>query len=88
MCGSDDPNGRSMSAPVDHPLEPFVECEVTYTLLVGGQLLVVEHVPACVNLETGEEFFAPETVERLHEVVRQRSKPARVIETPVYDFAA
>ena len=45
--------------------EPLVERRVTYTLEVNGELIVIENVPARVNLETGEQLFSPDTVERL-----------------------
>jgi hypothetical protein len=40
-----------------------------------------------VCLETGERFFAPETVERLQQTVWEGRRPQRVIETPVFEFA-
>ena len=67
--------------------ETMVERKVTYTVEVEGKLMVVENVPARVCLETGEQFFSPETVERLQQMVWERRKPARVIEVPVYEFA-
>lgn len=70
------------------PPETIVDRRVTYTLLVNGRLVLVENVPARVCLETGEEFFSPETVERLQRAAWGAVKPDRVIETPVYDFAA
>jgi hypothetical protein len=66
--------------------ESFVEKRVNYFLEVDGQLLVIENVPARVSLETGEQLFSPETVERLQQLVWQRKKPARVIKTPVYEY--
>lgn len=39
-------------------------------------------------VETGERFFAPETVERLQEIIWENKRPKRVIETPVFDFAS
>ena len=42
----------------------LVERRVTYTLEHNGQFYVVENVPARVNEETGEQLFAPATVER------------------------
>ena len=67
--------------------ETMVDATVTYTLERGGKLVVVEHVPARVCVETGEQFFAPETVERLQLLVNGEKQPARVIETPVYEYA-
>jgi hypothetical protein len=59
---------------------------VTYTLEHEGRFYLVEHVPARVNEETGEQYFSPATVERLHETILGKQKPDRVIETPVYDY--
>jgi len=64
-----------------------VEQKVTYTLEVNGRLIVVENVPARVNLETGEQLFSPETVERLQRLIWQQSKPKRVLQVPVYEYA-
>ncbi|PYQ55550.1 MAG: hypothetical protein DMF53_27865 [Acidobacteria bacterium] len=55
---------------------------------MNGRLFVVENVPARVDLETGEQFFSPETVERLQEIIRGQEKPIRFLETPVFDYAA
>ena len=60
---------------------------VTYTLEFDGKFYVIENVPARVCLETGEQFFAPETVEKLQETIWEHKKPKRVIETPVFEFA-
>ncbi len=67
--------------------ETMVDQKVTYTLELGGKIIVVENVPARVCLETGERFFSPETVERLQELAWEQKKPARVIEVPVFEFA-
>ena len=68
--------------------ERLVDCLVTYALEVEGRFVVIEHVPARVNEETGERFFAPETVERLQQIVWEGPKPSRTIQTPVFEFAA
>ena len=68
--------------------ETFDERLVTYTQEVDGRFIVVEHVPARVSRDTGEQLFSPETVNRLQAIIRSRLKPVRVIETPVYEFAA
>ncbi len=67
--------------------ETMVERKVTYTVEVEGKLIVIENVPARVCLETGEQFFSPETVERLQKMVWELRKPTRMIEVPVYEFA-
>ena len=68
--------------------ENLVEQAVTYTLEMNGRLFVIENVPARVDTETGEQFFAPETVDRLREIIKGDEKPVRVIEAPVFDYAA
>ena len=67
--------------------EKLVERKVTYTLDMNGQLIVVENVPARVNVETGEQLFSPDTVERLQKMTWQQSKPKRMIQVPVYEYA-
>jgi len=67
--------------------EPLVEQKVTYTLEVNGKLIVIENVPARVNLETGEQLFSPETVEHLQKLIWQQSKPKRVLQAYVYEYA-
>ncbi len=67
--------------------EKLVKKEVTYTLLKDEQFFIVENVPARVDVETGEEFFSPKTVEHLHKIILEQDKPVRTIKTPVYNFA-
>ena len=67
--------------------ETIVNTTVTYTLEHDGRLILVEHVPARVCVETGEQFFAPNTVEHLQSLINSEKQPARMIETPVYDYA-
>jgi hypothetical protein len=61
---------------------------VLYTLIKDGELIVVENVPARVDPETGEQLFSPQTVERLQNIIWERRRPARVIQTLVYEFAS
>ncbi len=68
--------------------ENLVEQAVTYTLEMNGRLFVIENVPARVDTDTGEQFFAPETVDRLREIIKGGEKPVRVIEAPVFDYVA
>ena len=68
------------------PKESFVEQQVTYTLEVRGRFFIIEHVPARVCAETGEQLFSPETVERLQRTIWGRKQPNRILATPVYEF--
>lgn len=66
--------------------ETLVDKKVTYYLEFNGRLFVIENVPARVNLETGENHFSPETVERLQRIVHEQRSRVRSIQTPVYEF--
>lgn len=68
--------------------ETLVEKKVTYTLELNSKFFLIENVPARVNEETGEQFFSPSTVERLQQIILDGKNPDRVIETPVYNYAA
>ena len=68
--------------------ETMSDARVTYTIEVDGRVVVIENVPARVCAETGERFFAPDTVERIHEIIRGGQKPVRTVQTPVYKFVA
>lgn len=67
--------------------ETLVDQQVTYILEIDGRFIVIENVPARVCKETGEQYFSPETVERLQKTIWKQKEPARMIETPVYEFA-
>ncbi|MDQ3004940.1 MAG: YgiT-type zinc finger protein [Chloroflexota bacterium] len=66
-----------------YPKETFVPEKVTYTIEVDGQLTVIEHVPARVCLETGEQLFSAE----IQQLIFSKRKPTRVMEVPVFEFA-
>lgn len=67
--------------------ESLEERSVTYTLVVNGQLHIVENVPARVNPDTGEQLFAPATVEQLQRLIWEHKQPARIMQVPVYEYA-
>ena len=67
--------------------ETFTDELVTYTLEVEGRLVVVENVPARVCQETGEQLFAPDTVEHVYQLVLGQAPPKRIVQTPVYEYA-
>ena len=69
-----------------YPKETFVHEKVTYTIEVDGQLTVIEHVPARVSVETGEQLFSAETVERIQKLILNKQKPTRMMEVPVFEF--
>jgi hypothetical protein len=62
------------------------ECAL-YTLEKDGKFYIIENVPARVSEETGEQFFAPSTVDRLQKIILTDGKPKKTIETPIFEFA-
>ncbi len=80
--------GENRMSDYEGERETLVEMSVTYSIEVNGRFVIIEDVPARVNVETGERFFSPETVECLQQAVWERCQPVRTIETPVYDYAA
>ncbi len=67
--------------------ELMKESKVTYTLEMDGKFFIIENVPARISEESGEQFFSPETVERLQQTIWGREKPKKMVETPVYEFS-
>lgn len=67
--------------------ETMVRTEITYTLECDGKFFIIEHVPARVCKETGEQFFSPETVEHIQSLIKGRKKPVKMVKTPVYEYA-
>ena len=67
--------------------ETMIETTVTYSLEHDGKFYIIEHVPARVCRETGEQFFAPETVEHIQQTIRSNKNPVRTVETPVFEYA-
>ena len=55
------------------------EEKVTYTLETDGMFYIIEIVPARVSEETGEQFFPPETVERLQNTIWGHKKPKKTV---------
>ena len=59
--------------------ENLVEKKVTYTLLKDDKFYIIEGVPARVNIETGEQLFSPNTVEKLQQIIwEQKARCARL----------
>jgi len=68
--------------------EQFIEKEIAYILETEDGIVIVENVPARVSVQTGERLFAPAVVEQLQALIWNRNQPKRVVQTPVYEFAA
>ena len=68
--------------------ESFAAARVTYTVELDGRLIVIENVPARVSMQTGEQFFAPETVEQIERIVHGGRASARTVPATIFEFAA
>lgn len=60
--------------------------KVTYILEMEGKVYIIENVPAWIDLDTGERYFSPETVDHLQKMIWGPSKPIRTVEIPVYEY--
>ena len=63
----------------------------TYTQEVHGHIAVITEVPVLACVQCGEQYFSPETVDRLHELIALGAAggpPQKTIEVPVYSFSA
>ena len=67
--------------------EKLIEQKVTYSLFKDDQFYIIENVPARVNPETGEQFFSPDTVEKIQQIILGHPKPFRMVQTPVFEFS-
>lgn len=55
--------------------ETLIDQKVTYTLDMDGNLFIIKNVTARVNLETGEQFFASDTVDHFQQIVWKGQQP-------------
>jgi len=67
--------------------ETFIEQHVTHTSEFEGKFIVVENVPVRVCGNRGT-FFSPKTVGQLQRAIWGQKDPVRILETPVFEFAA
>ena len=54
---------------------------------VGGDTMLVEHVPAQVCDRCGETAFDRDTVEKVRRIVQEHSQPTRRVEVEAFAFA-
>ena len=70
----------------ESPDEEFIQQYFTYRLQGVGRFVVVENVPARVSLRTGERFFSPDTVERLHKLCGNKRFPCVLSKLPSFNI--
>jgi YgiT-type zinc finger domain-containing protein len=61
----------------------MVERNVTLDLRCGGELMVIEEVPAIVCENCGEQVFTPDVTRQVQALAQQSQKAARTIVVPV-----
>jgi hypothetical protein len=67
--------------------ENLIDQKVTYSIFKDGKFYIIENVPARVNPETGEQFFSPNTVDKIQKIILGHPKPLKTISTPVFEFS-
>ncbi|CAN5455290.1 hypothetical protein BH23BAC3_BH23BAC3_24350 [soil metagenome] len=60
---------------------------VTNSIEPDGKFYIVVNVPARVNEETGEQYFAPNTMEKLQQKIRGNARPKKNVETTAIDYS-
>lgn len=53
---------------------------------IGGKFYLVEHIPATVCSNCGEEVFSRETTERIRLMLHGENKPVRSISLDVFSY--
>jgi len=61
---------------------------VTFSHEEEGKYFLVENVPAEVCERCGEKTYSPEVTDGLLKFAKERFRPVRKVEVPVFDFAA
>jgi YgiT-type zinc finger domain-containing protein len=65
-----------------------VKRRVAFTYEEDNKYSIIEHVPAEVCIKCGEKIYSPEVTDEILRFAREKVKPVRKIEVPVYDFVA
>ena len=63
----------------------YEERQIIHTVRHGGQVIVLDHVPAEVCSVCGDVLLKPETVRRIEALLQATVPPARTV--PLYEFA-
>ena len=62
--------------------------QVTFSYEDSDKYILVENVPAEVCTRCGEKTYSPEITDEILKFAKNKFKPVKTIEVPVYDFAA
>ena len=59
--------------------------QIVHTVRYGGQVMVIDHVPAEVCSVCGDVLLKPDTARRIEALLRTGTRPARTV--PLYEYA-
>jgi HTH-type transcriptional regulator / antitoxin MqsA len=59
---------------------------VTFIYDEDNHYILVENVPAEVCEKCGEKIFAPKVTEELLKFAREKTKPSKTIQVPVFEY--
>jgi YgiT-type zinc finger domain-containing protein len=65
-----------------------VKEQVTFVYESEESYFFVEHVPAEVCSKCGEKTYAPDVADKLLKYAERKSRPAKTVKVPVFNFAA
>ena len=65
----------------------LVETETEHNILYNEALIVLENVPSLACTQCAEKYYSADVAQRIQETAWELHKPARVLRTPVFDFA-
>lgn len=63
----------------------YEQKEIIHTVRQGGQIRVLEHVPAEVCNICGDTILSPRTIRRIDALLKSKRQPQKVV--PLYDYA-
>ena len=62
--------------------------KVTFVYDYDQDYFLIENVPAEVCVQCGEKTYSPKVTDDLIHLAKQRLKPARTVNVPVFDYAS
>ena len=66
---------------------PVIKGKTEHISRVDGQLVEIKEVPCEICQQCGEKYFDPQTIRRLEQIVKLKTKAKEYITLPVYSYA-
>ena len=64
----------------------LIEVNKTYTAIINGRPVVIHNVPMLQDPDTEETFLAPDTAEKLYDLLKHPKRKAGVVTADVYEW--